>query len=431
MVKLFILLIAIVIIGTQIMQKRLLTSVTIWVGCYCCYFLIAPLLLNDHNDTVDYFAVMGISSFLAGYIFVRIMSSLFPFKCHMRIGSKQEQLSTKRYRTVCDYALFFTIVFLMLALGRSGLLSFTNGQLAAKDYLIRKEGIFVKLYSATIDLTGYMILFLFIKDEGRVNRKFIVRLVIYGLIILFFCYTRATLILLFTALFLYKLRKERPARQILVMFILIVSGTFIMVVMGIVRVYGVSGLYNLSMRRIWNNLTGSIDFTFVYKSFQQEIEHDVRISALVYLKPFFMVIPRSIWNDKPLAATIQILSHIDPGALARGYSEGFTILGEGYAVLGKKGIVILPFLWSIVCAALDEIYVRKVKNRKDTDLMTCSYVIFMSYTVIQGHRMGSDAVMVVFIIAICWLYVSSKIKLTRIKLGFKITMKRKNCNVIR
>lgn len=424
MIKLCILFIVLLIVGLQIFQNRLLTSVTVWVGCYCCYFLIAPLLLNDKNNIVEKYAVQGIASFFVGYILVVILKNFFPFQFNKHIQFTKNILSVQRFRNVCDYALFLTIIFLVFALGKNGVLSFFSGQLAAKNYLIEKEGIFVKLYSFMIELIGYMFLYLFIKTNGKIDKKFVIRISIYGLIMFFFAFTRAPIILLMASLFLYKLRKEKASKQLCIMGILVVFGVIMMILMGYIRIYGAQGLKNLSVGRMMKDLAGSIDFTIPYMDFQREIDQNVRISPLVYMKPIFMIIPRSIWNNKPLASTIQILNCIDPNAMARGYSTGFTILGEGLAVFGEKGIWILPFLWSIVCTTSDEIYIRKIVNGTDNDFATCAYVIFMAYIVVQCHRQGTDAVMVYFIIAILWLFLSSKVKLMRVKSGFRLKLRK-------
>lgn len=425
MLKLYILFIALLIVGLQVSQNRLLTSVTVWVGCYCCYFLIAPLLLNDKNNVVERYAVQGIASFFVGYILVVMIKNFFTFQHNRHIQLAKQTLSVQRYRNVCDYVLFLTITFLVFALEKNGVLSFFSGQLAAKNYLIEKEGISVKLYSFMIDLMGYMFLYLFIRNNGKMDKKFVIRISIYGLIMVFFAFTRAPIILLMASLFLYKLRKEKVSKQLCIMGIIVVFGVIMMILMGYIRIYGVQGLENLSVERMLNDLSGSVDFTIPYMDFQREIAQDVRISPLVYMKPIFMTIPRSIWKAKPLASTIQILNCIDPGAMERGYSTGFTILGEGRAVLGEKGIWILPFLWSIVCTASDEMYIRKIVNGTDNDFATCAYVIFMAYIVVQCHRQGTDAVMVYFIIAILWIFLSSKIKLMSVRLGFRLRLRRR------
>ena len=419
--KLYITLLILLIVSMQIFQKRLLTSVTVWAGCYYCYFVIAPFLLNYQSEIIDQFAWAGLVSFYTGYVLISIIKGGFPTGCKktvIALKSNQETLAVKRYGVTCDYVLAAVILLLFLTLGGDGLLTFFRGQLAAKDYLIKKEGIFAELYSFLIGLTGYMILYLFIKNNGKINRKFVIRIAVYLSVLFFFSFTRATLLLLLAALFLYGLRKMGTVKQILIMFMLVVFGVLLMIVMVYTRVYGVSVITELNTERILHNLSGSIDFTIVYMDFQREIDHGVHISPLVYLKPAFMIIPRMVWPDKPYTSAVQILNQIDPGAMARAYSTGFTILGEGYAIWGKNGIYIVPFIWSLVCTVLDEIYIRKIKNGTDNDFATCAYLIFTAYTVIQCHRQGTDAVMVTFIISLVWVWLCSKIRLPWIKTGF-------------
>lgn len=427
MIKLYITLIILLIICVQISQRKLLTSSTVWVGCYYCYFVIAPILLNDKNVIVDQFALKGICSFGVGYLIVYMAKGFFLVKTKKKIKFAGRKYDVERLGIVYDYMLSLTILALTLTLGKEGIIKFFSGQLAAKDYLIIREGFFAELYSFLIGFLGYMLLYLFVRNYGEIDKKFITRVLIYTFIVFFFSFTRATIILLLAALFLYKIRKENTVKQIFIMSILVLGGTIAMIVMGYVRTHGIrDGFNNVSVTRMMHDLAGSIDFTIPYMDFQREIESDVEVSTLVYLKPIFMFIPRAIWSDKPLASTIQILKAIDPSAMERGYSTGFTILGEGYAVWGEKGIIILPFIWSIVCALLDEHYIRKIREGTDNDYSTCGYIIFTAYMVVQCHRQGTDAVMVYFIMAMLWLWLCSRIKLLGIRLGIKFTIARQD-----
>lgn len=420
--KLNITIVVLLIMCMQISQKRLLTSVTVWSGCYYCYFVIAPLLLERNNEIIDRFAWKGTVAFFIAYVLVSIVRIGFPIRCRKNISVYMihETSAVKSYRIACDYALFVLILTLILMLGREGVLSFLSGNLAAKDYLIKREGIFAELYSFLLGLVGYMILYLFIRNRGKADKRFIVRIAIYGSIVFFFSFTRATILLLLAAVFLYALRRKGTAKQIVIMFILLIIGVLLMIIMGYTRIYGIQVMKELNTEKVLQNLSGSVDFTIVYMDFQREIEYGVHISPLAYLKPVFMIIPRTIWANKPHTFFVQIINLIDPSAMARDYSTGFTVLGEGYAVWGSAGIIVLPFVWGLTCAGLDEIYIRKIKNGTDNDLVTCGYIIFTAYTVVQCHRQGTDAVMVTFIIAMLWLWLCSRIKLTGVKLGFKM-----------
>lgn len=225
-------------------------------------------------------------------------------------------------------------------------------------------------------------------NNEKDNRRALIALLIYIVMTLLFGFTRLFLISIIAMLVIFSLRHTSIHQQVVYTAFSIVALLFAMVFLNFIRCFGLGEPISFETIFDIDYIFESTDFSSSYHWFNELLStHIDLINPVVYLKPLFAFIPRSIWEFKPEPLSMQVLKQINPGLAATGYSTaGNSVLGEGYAVFGLVGIFLAPFIWGVVCTVLDESYYNRLEEGKDQSIWTIAYLIFAVFVVISGQR---------------------------------------------
>lgn len=215
-------------------------------------------------------------------------------------------------------------------------------------------------------------------------------------------FTRVFLISLIGMILLYIVRNKSQAKQALYSAMGALGLLSLLIIMNFIRCFGFGSKITFGSVFNLSYMFESSDFSASYYWFDKLLSIDSPyINPLTYLKPFLIFIPRSVWSDKPEQVSMQILKILDPALASSGYSTaGYSVLGEGYGILGYLGIFFSPFIWGIICDRLDFKYTQRLKKGVDNSLQNVSYYIFAVFVVICGQRGDWNQ----YMINVIWLY---------------------------
>jgi len=166
---------------------------------------------------------------------------------------------------------------------------------------------------------------------------------------------------------------------------------------------GISVVLNIEQIFDIGYIFESSDFGASYAWFDRLLNIEppyIRIDT--YLKPvLYLFIPRSIWIDKPEQTSMQILKILDPSLASTGYSAaGFSVLGEGYAMIGYIGIVVFPYIWGVICSKMDIKYYRRLRSGFDNCTQNLYYYYYAVFVVLCGQRGDWNQ----YLILVIWFY---------------------------
>jgi len=401
MIRLLILIISLYIIKRNYSLGRFISSSTIYLGCYLLIFVIYPSFQFDHKfiheSEIDIYALVGIIAFWLGSIIVK--------------DNSRVPVRLNKYRTV-SFASAFKIYWLVFSisafmfitqvgLSRIGLVlsgSLTGKQLSfGEDAASTSYGYFTNLMIALV-----MVLCISAKTKKEVLFSYLT-LSIYVAFTILFGFTRIFTISIIAMFVIYKIRHLRRKTQ----FIFATSGVFslflLLVSMNFIRCMGLGT--GLDFEQIFDlgYMFESSDFGASYYWLNRLLDIDppyIRIDT--YLKPvLYLFIPRSIWPDKPEQTSMQILKILDPGLEKTGYSTaGYSVIGEGYAMIGYIGIFIFPLLWGIICTRLDIKYQRRLRSGYDNCIQNLFYYIFAIFIILCGQRGDWNQ----YLLFVIWFY---------------------------
>lgn len=370
-------------------NKRLLSSSSIWVFCYLLIMVINPIYYSEiiyiNEDFIDVVALGGSIFFFIGCVLGN----------QVRIKTRTKQDSN--YYIVPDFyisCIAFWITFLLsiatliYLLGSEGIRSILLGIYTSKQFSLYSDES-NSLYVFSVHLMVPCILAMWITAEKKNEKRFrVFALLIYIVETILFGFTRIFMISILAIILIYEMRYLPQRKQVLYSFIGVAILTAILVLMNFIRSLGLGRIEDLNTYVNLDYIFESTDFSASYYWFDRLLTIDPPyINPIVYLKPFFMVIPRSIWETKPVPLSLQILKIVDPALIASGYSTaGNSVLGEAYAVLGYFGFFIFPVIWGVICGLLDRNYYKRLWNGADKNLKNIFYYVFAVFIVISGQR---------------------------------------------
>lgn len=393
MLKFLVLLISGILIAYTYRRGRLLSSVSIWILCYNMIFVVYPLWGLEkgvaNGELIDVLAVIGILSFALGTIFGE--KHIFV----IRNGSANSYKSRKQIFPSFQLAHFLfwiifaaTVYIIVTKLGTDGIRRLLAGQVTAKKLALTYE-VTSGTYIFAVHLLVPCVLVLWVTASTKKERVIsTIALLLYVIETILFGFTRIFLITILGIVIFYSARKMEKGRQLRLVVIGAVSLVFLMIFMNYIRTFGLQSQTSFRERLDLKYLFESTDFGASYKWFSRLLEYGYpHISIAAYFKPIFALIPRSIWSNKTLPLSLQILRRIDPILASSGYSTaGNSVLGEGFAIMGYFGIVIFPFLWGYICERLDKRYYERLAEGNDQCLSNIFYYIFAIFIVISGQR---------------------------------------------
>lgn len=378
------LILSILILFIQYQRNRLLTSATFWVGFYICFFLISPVLLQTRDLLAEQYAWWGLFSYFLGFVYISLIYKPHPSSCE-----HYKPLHFKR--SFLDILVIVSIISLLGYIGAEGIHNVLNGELTSRIIMQEQGGILRNLYFFSLILLGYTLVFYYVMQNARFTLRQYIYLFLFVIQVMLFSFTRAPLFLCVGMLVIYKMRNFSRSVQLQCMLVTVLVSIILMSMLMWIRVFGLTeGLLHFSWSRLLNEAANNLDFAIGYQAFVDLVNSPRRISWLVYFKPLFAFIPRSVWLEKPLRGSMAILWQLNPMLAAKGYSTGFTNLGVPLAVFGKIGIFIAPFIWGIITNFFDTWYMLKKRIHKDNDFYTMLYIYFAVVFTLQTFREGSD-----------------------------------------
>ena len=383
----------IIVFVIQSIRQRLLTGTSLWVAFYFCFFVLSPIILGGEDQLASLYAKEGITAFLVSYI---ISISIITIK--EKRYKNVDLLSTHQYLKInCNliekysrFLLRLTIVFLLLGIGINGIKAVVQGQLTS-SLISENSNIFITLFDFAREFYGYCLILYVVGNKGKFTKSNFIHLCIFALLTILFSFTRVSLLYILLLLAIYLMRKKKLIKQIMIMIVLGLSGAVLMSVMMVIRTFGINQVFQrFNIMYFLNSLGMSIDFTRIYLSFVELIHNPVRITPLVYLKPIFILIPRSLWIDKPYASAVEIFRQLHYADWQSGISTGYALIGEAFAVMGNLGVVLYPAIFGGLLPFLDSKYVRYIKTNNDDSLVCFFYLYFANVFILQSFRHGTD-----------------------------------------
>lgn len=304
---------------------------------------------------------------------------------------------------------------LIRILGISGILSIISGTTTSKQFSLGNSE--SSSYTLTVHLLVPCILCLWMTAESKKQRvNSIVCLCLYMLLTILFSFTRIFLISIFAMILIYEIRNKSKREQLFLLIFAVAGLTLLLASMNFLRTFGLNTERSFKDMLDLDYLFESTDFNFSYYWFNELLKvKSPYINPIVYLKPIFAFIPRSIWTNKPEPLSMQVLKYINPAKAATGYSTaGNSVLGEGYAMFGYFGMFLFPFLWGTVCGKLDKRYYSRLNSGEDHCLQNICYYIFAVFIIISGQRGDWCQYMTIVI----WFYILPMYFMSKISLKY-------------
>lgn len=386
MIKIIILIIGVLNLINLYKRKKIASSSSIWIICYLLIFVIYPIYSDDtynNSSLIDILALIGIIIFSIGRFFGK------------KIVFKKRNNNIKKYMipgfkiSLLFFSLFFIIslYFLNKYIGAQGVLSILKGTLTSKKIVLNDNN--SNSITFSMHLLVPCILSMWITSKNG-TQKIIsaICMLVYITETILFGFTRIFLISILAIILFYEIRNLNNKKQIIVVSIVGCSLVLLLVFMNFIRSLGLSNYVSFRNYINIDYIFESTDFGASYRWFDSLLNYEpMYINPVVYLKPFLVFIPRSIWITKPEPLSLQILREIDPFLANSGYSTaGNSVLGEGYALLGYFGMFFNCFLWGFICEKLDNRYQKRLIEGNESNLLNIYYYIFAVFIVISGQR---------------------------------------------
>ena len=306
-----------------------------------------------------------------------------------KLFTKKENNPIPNFRLsrVFFFILFFASVFLAIRVyGLSNIRLLLKGDTTSRTLSLDSSG------SIIVSFVQYAmipcILSMWISSNNKKEKIYsIIALLLFLIESFVISFTRIFMISLLIMIFFHEMLKKNKKSQVTSSIIAIVCIVALLVILNYIRCLGFS--YNLSFKTLLNIdvIFESTDFSASYNMFNELLKHKSPfINPIVYLKPLFIFIPRTLWLTKPEYLNVQVLRYINPLAAESGLSSGISIMGEGYAVLSYFGSILYCFIWGIICSKMDRKYYERIENGNITSVKNLYYYIFAILFVISAQR---------------------------------------------
>ena len=422
MLKILTTLVCLLILLFNYQKRQLISSSTMWIFGYLLIMVFYPIYETEidyfHEGLIDILAFFGVICFFAGLLF----SSKYTIK-------RKSKDNAVKYAIAPDFnvsRIAFLITFilslaaLIYLLGTEGVRSILIGTTTSKQFALSSDRS-NSLYVFAVHLMVPCVLGMWVSAKSKKERILsFFALLIYVIETVLFGFTRIFLITIIAIVLIFEIRNKPQRTQFRYAIIGILLVMAALVSMNFIRSLGLGQINNIWSYINLDYIFQSTDFSASYYWFDKLLYIDPPyINPIVYLKPIFMIIPRSIWETKPDPLSLQILRIVDPVRASTGYSTaGNSVLGEGYAILGYFGMFLFPFIWGLVCGSLDKNYYRRLRAGINTSLSNIYYYIFAVFIVISGQRGDWCQYMGI----VCWfyflpLYLMSKVTLRKREWG--------------
>lgn len=390
MIKLLILLFCASILGYNIKRRQLISSSTIWVVCYILIFVVCPLFEHRHvfknSDLIDIYALIGIFAFFVGNLFFRQVV----LKDRASELGNNYIFPTYQFALKCFEIISIFVLFLMLLkYGSSIFSSIISGTMTSRKIMRSAEdGSIGMLEMFGQILVPCLLAVWFSADTPKRRVSALLCLGIYIAYSVMFSFTRIFMISVLAIILIYEIRNFTLKKQSIILSLGVSCLFIFMVSMNFIRCHGLGKEIDAKTLFDVDYMFESSDFSSSYYWFDKLLSIEPPyLSFLVYLKPFVFFIPRSIWPDKPEQSSMQVLKILDPSLVKTGYSTaGYSVIGEGYVMLGEVGIFLFPLIWGILCGKLDDGYYRRLHAGVERCYQNVFYYIYAVFIMISAQR---------------------------------------------
>lgn len=389
MIKILIILFCLLTLYHNYKHRMIVSSTSVWIACYILIFIVYPLYDSENiyinAELIDIYALIGIMFFYVGVKIGNCKCIKLAKNITTKIRIPRFQLSSRLYALLALLALYF----LSTSVGVNTLKMVLLGEMTAKQMSLGDGDGSMDGYGFCVHLMTPCLLSVWMTAVTK-RQRFLryVYLAIYVIFTLLFGFTRIFFISILVIILFYEIRKM--GRKVQILYLSLGVGAFIvlMAFMNFIRCLGLGSDVKFKEIIDIDYVFESTDFGASYYWFDRMLSYNsVFINPVVYLKPIFAFIPRSIWPTKPEPLSLQILKRIDPGKASTGYSTaGNSVLGEGFAIMGFLGIIVFPFLWGYICSYLDKNYYARLRLGIDKGTQNIMYYIFAVFIVISGQR---------------------------------------------
>ena len=393
--KILILIAILLNLAVSIKKKQLLSSTSMWIFCYALIFVVTPMITQiqyENEDLIDAMAFIGIICFTIG----RALGD------KIKIKSKDKSVNNTKYNINKVIVLYILITLsaittLIASLGFETIQKLLTGGITSKQLALNNDSMGITIFSLLQNLQAAVLIIIFlIPNKKRIKYLLLLLFIAQNII---FSFTRIFVVCVLIILIMHKIRNTETRKQAILISAAVAFLCIFMVSMNYIRNLGFSNDYSTKDIVKIENIIEGTDFNVAYKYFDKLLSvGSPHIIPYAYLKPIYVLIPRSIWPNKPETLNIEILKKIDPEKANTGFSAATSVLGEGYAVLGAIGIIIYPLIWGIICAYQDKKYMI-YKNTNNIQYLAF-YYIFTTLIVISGQRGDWST----YFVLIVWIY---------------------------
>lgn len=389
MIKFLILLFCTSILGYNIKRRQLISSSTIWIVCYILIFVICPLFDHRHvfrnADLIDVYALIGIVAFFVGNVFFRrVVLKDRVAELNGNYMFPTYQFALKCFWVVC----VFTFLLMIARHGSSMFVNIVSGNMTSKKIMHSTEVGADVLGMLCQMLIPCLLAVWMSADTYKKKIHSLICLCVYISYSVMFSFTRIFMISVLAIILIYEIRNFTLKKQSIILSLGVSCLFIFMVSMNFIRCHGLGKEIDAKTLFDVDYMFESSDFSSSYYWFDKLLSIEPPyLSFLVYLKPFVFFIPRSIWPDKPEQSSMQVLKILDPSLVKTGYSTaGYSVIGEGYVMLGEVGIFLFPLIWGILCGKLDDGYYRRLHAGVERCYQNVFYYIYAVFIMISAQR---------------------------------------------
>lgn len=412
--------ITIFILYSLFLYKNNFRMITLFFLASFALSYIIPSLI-DNNDFFGYYIpneLIKRTNTLYLYSLVFFVLPNFIFQLILRIDTKVKENKAISILSIKKIVNFFFILSIMFILYEGG--SIIN---SGTIHILETSAIYKILHAVLLlSLILFSGILLMLSENGKDHFKawiLFIYSILFGVI---FVFGRRLVIYPLITLYLLKLIKDKKVPKLRNLMAIVSSMIFmILPLMMSIRTFGiVNGTINF-----FNILLSDSNTYFKYISLGTDVSasyilanivyvYNIKINSIVLFKPFFSLIPRSLWEDKPYPLSEMIVEQLSL-PFEKGMSIPLGFIGEPFVYFGFLGVIIWAFFFGTLFALID-IYILQLRKNgwKNFKLiLTIIMSIHLSIGLVRGDTSTNIQEMMYIYIPIIIIYYLSKYKLKR------------------
>lgn len=379
---------------------------------YSLNLLFAPLIQFSMGNTSRFGIDVSSNAFLAtavatfGYIAFFAAYELYHPKCHAkqrRLTDISEAIHNKQSAIIANIALILWIFsYIMcvsnyLSRGYSLLYIIFAGFGQSLDSVASEDSLAFLAYFKYALVGCWMCIFVF--GDNKVQKAI---LFVFSFLMLLFGGSRSSLILLLLAPIAYCYIKRHSAPRIRTLVIVAAFLVFAFAIIQVARTdvrlgMGID-LSGYTLESIFTPYLNEVEtyklYYALYNVFPEKM--DYLMGEQMFGQTLTMLIPRTIWPDKP-EAIIYTIVYLALGLEAVLRGNAYPFIGELYAEFGIPGCVIGMLILGLICKRMI-ILIKRSRSRKFSLIIYCLMFAALFQFMIRGY-LPSNMMMLIFLIA--------------------------------